>query len=430
MLIFYPKKKFLILGLILLVFLVLPLITLALTPEEQVQNKQKQIDELENQIKNYQAEIQKRESEAQTSQQQIKILSNKIKKIQAEIKSLELTIELTGLQIDDKEQAILAKQEQINRQKNLLAFNLWLLYRSEQENNPLIILVRSNSISDYLKDLNDLTSLESSISLSLAKIKDEKNVLEGEQADLEQKQTDQENLKSLQEIAQREATVQKSQESSILSQAKKRKKELVGLLNLSRDQIDRLRNEIYYLQRNGISLNDAIKYGQIVAERAGIRPAFLLALLEVESGLGTNIGSGRYRTDMNPNQWDNFFKITATLGLDPETTPVSKKPNYGWGGAMGAAQFLPGTWLGYESAVANLTGHNPPSPWRIEDSFMAAAIKLAQDGASSKSRSGELAAAKQYLSGNPNCTRSVCNWYANLVLDKAKEIELNLTPTP
>ena len=93
---------------------------------------------------------------------------------------------------------------------------------------------------------------------------------------------------------------------------------------------------------------------------------------------------------------------------------------------MGPAQFLPGTWLGWESKIAKITGHNPPSPWSIEDSFTAAALKLYNDGASAKTRAGELRAAKSYISGNPNCTKSICNYYANLAMDKSDDIEETL----
>ena len=39
-----------------------------------------------------------------------------------------------------------------------------------------------------------------------------------------------------------------------------------------------------------MSAEDAVKYGQLAAIGAGIRPAFLLAELEQESALGSNVG--------------------------------------------------------------------------------------------------------------------------------------------
>ena len=412
---------------LLLAVLILPTVTFGATLDEQLAAKKKQIDDLENQIQAYQNEIKQKDSEAKTFQGQVNILNDKIKKLQTEINGLKLTIELTGLEIQSKEEKIAAKLGELDQSRSILSYNIQLLNMKDAD-SPLVSFIKSDSISDYLGDLNNLLVIQDNITASLKKILENKKALEEERSDLEEKQLEQEKLKALQEIQRHDALVKKTEKNNLLTQVKKRKSELATLLNLTEGQVEQLKNEIYYLQRNGITLEDALKYGQLVADRAGIRAGFLLALLEIESGLGVNVGKGRYKTDMNPNQWDYFLKITTKLGLDPDITPVSKKPNYGWGGAMGAAQFLPGTWLGYESKVATLTGHNPPSPWRVEDAFMAAAIKLSNDGASSKTRTGELAAAKKYLSGNPNCTKSICNWYANKVLEKSAEIEKNLTP--
>ena len=82
--------------------------------------------------------------------------------------------------------------------------------------------------------------------------------------------------------------------------------------------------------------------------------------------------------------------------------------------------------MAYEAEVARLTGHNPPDPWNIEDAFTAAALKLARGGASSKTRAGEMRAARAYIGGSPNCSRSICNHYANLVVDKVEDIEQEL----
>ena len=114
------------------------------------------------------------------------------------------------------------------------------------------------------------------------------------------------------------------------------------------------------------------------------------------------------------------------MGLDPDAQKVSREPSYGCGGAMGPAQFIPSTWLGYASQVMKLTGRSNANPWNTEDAFTAAAIKLAKAGATSQTRAGELAAAKAYISGNPNCSQAVCASYSNTILQKAATIQENL----
>ncbi len=184
-----------------------------------------------------------------------------------------------------------------------------------------------------------------------------------------------------------------------------------------------LRKEIAYATRTegrvGIPLEEAVTLAEQVSERVGIRPALLLAVLSVESDLGEHLGVGHWELDMHPSQWQAFLVITSKLGLDPDDTPVSAKPGYGWGGAMGAAQFLPQTWLGYEDEVRAFTGHETPSPWNFEDAFSAAAIKLAKDGAISQYSADEWRAAMIYFAGE-NWDNPALSFYGDRVLAMAE----------
>ncbi|MEO8065807.1 MAG: hypothetical protein ABI643_03060, partial [Candidatus Doudnabacteria bacterium] len=149
--------------------------------------------------------------------------------------------------------------------------------------------------------------------------------------------------------------------------------------------------------------------------QTGVRAAFLLAILTQESNLGKNVGTCNrpgdppeksYKVVMKPDRdIPPFIQITQDLGMDPNTTPVScpqKNKNgsqLGWGGAMGPAQFIPSTWMGYKDKVTALTG-KMSNPWDIRDAFLASAIKLKAGGAGSVT--GEWAAAMRYFSGGTN----------------------------
>ena len=228
----------------------------------------------------------------------------------------------------------------------------------------------------------------------------------------------------------------KNSVNKILKDTKGQETKYQDLVKKSQKDIEALRAQITYLAQNGVSAEDAIQFGQLAAIRTGIRPAFLIAELEHESGLGRNVGkcnragdppSKSYRVIMKPTRdIQPFLEITAQLGLDPETTAVSCPQAGGWGGAMGPAQFIPSTWMGYRDEVTQLTGHNPANPWNIEDAFVAAAAKLSRAGANSKTRAGEIAASKAYYCGNSKSTKSSCINYANAVQRLATEIEKNL----
>ena len=159
-----------------------------------------------------------------------------------------------------------------------------------------------------------------------------------------------------------------------------------------------------------------------------MRPAFLLGVIAEESNLGENVGTGNWKTDLYEcyqsigyytsaeKQKAAFLKLTADLGLNPDTLPVSRKPWYGCGGAMGPAQFMPTTWALYVDRIAKATGHNPPSPWDNGDAFMASAILLMDNGADKGTAYSERLAALRYLAGWKNAEKPAYSFYGDDVM--------------
>ncbi len=389
--------------------------------EDLIAKRNGQIQALENLINAYEANVVDKRKTAGTLKQQIDLLSSEITKTSLEIRSLSLAINKLGLEIRKTQQQVALTQLKIDSSRDGLRASLANLARSERE-DPLAGLVKGQQLSSFFNELYDLYFLQSTVQEQLDSLKKTHVQLATIQDNLEDQRGEQEKLKRLEEEARVQAESKKQNQKQLLTKVKKEETTLVNKIKVTKLDIAKIKEEISYLIRAGVSVEEAIRYGQLAAIRLGIRPAFLLGLLEIESKLGLNVGKGTWKKDMAPRDYDAFISITSKLNLDPDKTPVSKKPGYGWGGAMGPAQFIPTTWLGYEAQVARLTGHNPPSPWNIEDAFTAAAIKLAGQGAAQKTREGEMAAAKAYISGSASCTKSICNYYARAVLDKASQL--------
>ena len=404
---------------------------------DEIQEKSKQIEELEKQIQDLQSQIDKKQGESKTLQNEISKFDSQIKQVQLEIRRIQLSVNQVAGEITKTSDEIKEAEEKIEKQRTALGQTIRLLYEKGDENLTEIIFKYSN-LSDFFSNLNAIENTQENLKLSIQEIRTLKVQLEDTEVILQNKKTELESYKSIQEIEKKYLDSAKKEKDSLLKNTKGQESKFQKLVQQSKFDIERIKEQVYFLQQNGISVEDAVKFGQLAAIRIGIRPAFLIAILEIESGLGKNVGTGNWMDDMykcylrlgKPSRAETekkaFLTIISKLGLDPNSIKVSREPNYGCGGALGPAQFLPSTWLAYEEEVSRLTGHNPPNPWVIEDAFMAAAVKLSRGGANQGTKTGEVRAAKAYISGNPVCTSSICNYYSNAVQRKAEQIEKNL----
>ncbi len=405
--------------------------------QDEINQRNQQIEEIQKQIDAYQDQINANSSKALTLSSEIAGLDAQINKIQLEVKSLGLSITQTGSEINITGDQIHTAEEKIDIHKKALAKYLQSLYQVEGQ-DLIEILFKNNQISDFFNSIKNLQDTQDSVQNAISDIKNLKSDLEDKKAKLEDKKSELEDLKSLQISQKNEVDNVKKTKNKILTETKGEEQRFQKLVVESKKNIEQIRQQVFYLQQNGVSVEDAIKFGQLTALRVGIRPAFLIAILEVETGLGHNVGTGNWKDDMYncylrlgkkdraETEKAALFEITAQLGISPDGVKVSREPNYGCGGALGPAQFLPSTWLSYRDDVTRLTGHNPPNPWNIEDAFMASAVKLSRAGATNKTYQGEISAAKAYISGKASCTSRICNYYSKAVLDKAAIIERNL----
>ncbi|RPJ70104.1 MAG: lytic transglycosylase domain-containing protein [Alphaproteobacteria bacterium] len=138
---------------------------------------------------------------------------------------------------------------------------------------------------------------------------------------------------------------------------------------------------------------------------------------DATTGNGKNISTGadvprvmKPTRDVQP-----FISITTSLGKDPYKTPVScwipayvSGQPYGWGGAMGPAQFIASTWNLYADKLKTLLGHTA-NPWSIKDSFTASALYLSELGAKAQTTAAENKAAAKYYGMAGSYNTSVMN---------------------
>lgn len=372
--------------------------------QELINQKIAEIKNLQAEIDKYQSEIKSKQAEQKTLKNAIAVYNKQIAKNELEIKYTKLDIEKTEMEIHVANLQIAENEKSITERKQALKYLLQTLYECQQD-SLLEILMSQETISGFFNSINSLESLQSQISDTVVHLRlDQEQLIEKNQ-ELEQSQ---ETYKSL-------VIVKQGQNNSLLD-LKKQKDEVLKITNgeegrykelLAHNQtlLPSLKAELRNLQSLGsaIKFDDAISVARHIGKVTGVRPAFLLGILRVESSLGTNVGGGTYLVDMHPKQRPVFEEIVKELGYDPKTKPVSKKPTTysGWGGAMGPAQMMPTTWRIYQAQASQISGHYPADPWNLTDAVAAMAAKLsAVEGVTSADYDSEYKAAGMYFAGS------------------------------
>lgn len=389
----------------------------------------RQIEEYKKQIGEYEDQIDEKKKEQKTLNREVSIIDGQIKKQDLEIKKTNLHLNQLKLDIKDKNQSIEELESKARLEKTKLIEHVNKI--SEYDNVSMLeMILKYENLSDFFTNVAAVENLQSETQEILQEIRDIKQDLTGQIEAMEEDQSESLELKSMLEVQKFSLDQKQKEKKNLIAVTKGQEKKFQELIKQNQKKISDIQSRLFEFGSLGvgkITIEKAVEYAQIAGDKAGIRPAFLLGLIWVESKLNSNLGSGNWKTDLYDcymrlgkkqtaiAQKDAFFDITYKLSLDPDKAPVSKAYlAHGCGGAMGIAQFMPTTWAAYESRIAKLTGHNPPSPWGVLDGFTGAAIKLADNGATSQDRTGERKAAAMYYAGG-NWQKAPGQGYADRV---------------
>ncbi|TSC62805.1 MAG: peptidase M23B [Parcubacteria group bacterium Gr01-1014_48] len=385
---------------------------------------ERELEDLEKKIDTQRSLVQEKQRERVTFERDVAILDANIEKARLGIKQRTIAISRLSDEIDDKETIISELDEKIGRGKESLA--QLIRKTNEIDNLSLVEVVLGNkNLSEFFVDLDSFQSIKHGLQISFAEIRTTKEKTAAARDALAEKQSDEIELRAIQELQKKKIEAQEKEKQRILTASKGVEAQYQKVLKDQEKTAAMIRSELFMLRGSAaIPFGTALDLAKRAGKKIGIRPAFILGIIAEESNLGENVGKGNWQTDMHPTRDVPVFKdITARLGLDPDSVPVSKKAWYGWGGAMGPAQFIPSTWILYEKQLASLTGHNPPNPWDPGDAFMGAAILLADNGADGGTPRAERLAALRYLAGWKNATNPSYAFYGDEVMELAAKYQ-------
>lgn len=388
---------------------------------------ERELSVLENQIEEYRGLIKDKQKDAATFERDITILNAKIKKALLEIQARKLSISRLTDNISERAVVINNLSQKIDSEKLSLAEFVKRI--NELDETSLVeLLLRYNNLSDFFVELDSYDTVQAAMRNSLFEIRDTKSTTEKEKEEFQKQKNQELELKALQELQKKRIEEDKGDKKNLLDITKGEEKKYKQILSERQRMATAIRSALFELRGSpAIPFEKALQYANTAFKSAGIRPAFLLGIIAEESNLGANVGTGNWRDDLShpkcAGQRNAFQEITNKLGLDPDQMPVSKRAWYGnCGGAMGPAQFMPTTWLLYESLVSRKTGNNPPNPWNPLDAFTASALLLKDNGGAGGDYNDEWKAAMRYLAGG-NWNNPSYKFYGDDVLALAKKYQ-------
>ncbi len=420
-------------------------------PKDEEQKKQcEQLVKAEKEYEQAIKELQEAKKNVNTTQDMINVLEKNVKTTQSDIQKKSAQITAISKDISNKSNTIAQLSSELDREKSSLA--QIIRKKNELDNYTLFeYLLSSENVSEFYGDADSFDFIQGSLAESFNDIVYLQGKTDAERRALMERRNQENDVKYSLEQSKKDLENQKSEQTKVKTAYEKEAKTKEQLAAQRKAEADSIRAALVRFQGSGItarsiSFGEAYDYAKIASTKTGVRPAFIMAIMQQETGFGNNVGGcnvrqrpttsdvadGIYiksgnpsRKTMIPSNFDNFVSITTSLGMDWKTTPVScaliqsDGSLYGYGGAMGYTQFIPNTWMAVAARVKSFLGlSRAASPWEPRDAVMATAVFMMDQGASAQTYSVEYNAACRYYGS--------CSSYATSVMNKATAIQTTI----
>ncbi|MBI5644725.1 lytic murein transglycosylase [Candidatus Kaiserbacteria bacterium] len=415
------RAKFLIAGVMGASFLLVATCASALTAEERAQLEQ-QLAQVEAQIKQNESQLSVKQQERTSLERDVAILDAKIQAAQLAIKQRDLTIRKLKAEIADLQGGINTLDSRVVASQESLA---QILRRTREiDDRSLAELALGGSLDQLYQDLDDFQQVQKALDRSFTEMAVTRSDLSSRKDARESKQKEENELLQLQVLQRKSLQDTEREKSALVKAAKGQEANYQKILAEQRKSAAQIKATLFDLRDTGaIPFGTAYQYAKDASAATGVRPAVTLAVLRQETNLGENVGRCSYIDSMHPTRdVPVFLQIISELGRDPLSVKVSCKPSYGWGGAMGPAQFIPSTWVLYKDRLAQKTGQNPPDPWSARTAIFATAMLMGDNGADGGTREAERRAALKYFAG-ANWSKKSYAFYGDDVMEFADEYQ-------
>lgn len=415
-----------------------------LSPEEK-KRLEAEYEQLQQEIVQWQKVLDETRAKKGTLQGDVTLLDAQIKKAETEIRQRTVTITALATEIQEKTARISTLEGSISRGQESLG--KLLRQKNETETQSLVMLaLSSQGLSDFFADVDAIDSINRDLEAKFAELRSTRALTQKERDALAAKKDQEQDAKYDVEVKKQGIAANQEEKKELLAVTATQEKTYSQVLADRQAKAAEIRARLFPLRdADGIQFGTAVEYAKTAGAATGVRPALILAFLSQESDMGKNVGNCLV-TDLStgvgkgkntgtpfsnvmkvPRDTVPFQTITAALGLDWSTTPVSCPQSIGYGGAMGPAQFIPSTWQLFAGRVAAKLGVSQANPWSAKDAIMANAIYIADLGATAQTYSAERNAACRYFSGSAcSVAGGMIASYGDSVIAKAAKFQQDI----
>lgn len=367
--------------------------------------------DIQNSITSIQKKLDKEQAAKAALEAELSKIQGSVNSTQKEILKVQASIKETQATIARKESEIDALEKKNSFQKAVLTDVMREMYYAKKT-SVVDVMLDGRDFSAILGNVDNAISLEQKVFEIIDEIR-------GTQ---EQVSEDKEELAKIKEAHEKTLAVKEDIKQDLVEDKIETQEDIAdkeAVIKRLNKELSELQGDLSKILGKSYNAKDIKEAVEFASGKTGVPKGFLFGMLKMESNLGANVGGCTYgevekgaeasykAKKLGKTAWatfqrrrDIFKTICNELDIDYKKQKVSCNPRgyTGTGGAMGVAQFMPDTWMGYKSQVTSKTGHNPPSPWNLTDGVTAMALKLARvPGVTAGKESAYKTAACAYL---------------------------------
>jgi len=396
-----------------------------------------------------QKEVNRLKGEGASFARDIATLTAKINVAQANIRGKNSQITLLTRDISVKQSKITTLDSRIVQGRKSIAD---ILRRTNNISSYSLVeaMLSNKGLSEFFVDIDTYASTGRALSNLFTQLRKIRTLTEAERSTLNEKREKEAAARAVIVRAKKTVEINQAQKKTLLAINKTNTKTYEQVVADRQAKATQIKAVLFPLRDSAaIPFGVALQYAEAAKIQTGVRPAFVLAILQKESNLGANVGScvitnlftgetkgvntGRtFANGIHPTRDLPILQgILNTLGRDPFQTKVSCPVARvaGYGGAMGPAQFIPSTWNLMVKKISSALNKSTPDPWIPADAIMASSIFLGDLGASTQDWTNERTAACRYYSGKTCYSRGRPNvglGYGNSVMRRAASIQRDI----